>query len=94
MSQPSPLPLLLQRLAALVADDSAAAAYLEPRHVIDVLADFAPARPSVGALLSMLRPLQPRLYSISSSQREMQRSVQATVSNPYQPLPAPPWYGH
>ncbi len=66
---------VLQRLAALLRDTEAAEAYLAPRHVIDVLRDFAPA-PAAGVgvplgpaeLLGGLRQLQPRLYSISSSQ--------------------------
>lgn len=41
----------------------------------------APGLLGAGELLSALRPLQPRLYSISSSQRENPRSVQATVSS-------------
>ena len=50
--------------------------YLEPRHVIDVLTDFAFARPPLEKLLRSLRPLQPRLYSISSSPLEAPRRVQ------------------
>ena len=67
------VPLLpgLQRLAALTADAGAAEAYLAPRHVVDVLRDFRlPAGATLGPaeLLGTLRQLQPRLYSISSSQ--------------------------
>jgi sulfite reductase alpha subunit-like flavoprotein len=70
-----------QQLAELAADPAAAEAYLAPRHVVDVLRDFLPASaPSAGGkgaaasllgpaeLLGTLRQLQPRLYSISSSQ--------------------------
>lgn len=67
-----PLPSFLpQRLEALTADTAAAEAYLAPRHVIDVLRDFRlPAGATLGPaeLLGTLRQLQPRLYSISSSQ--------------------------
>ena len=67
----SSAPPSLQRLAALTADAAAAEAYLAPRHVVDVLRDFAlPAGAALGPaeLLGTLRQLQPRLYSISSSQ--------------------------
>ena len=57
-------------------------AYLEPRHVVDVLSDFADARLSSADLLPCLRPLQPRLYSISSSPLEGPGRVQASVSAP------------
>ena len=50
--------------------------YLEPRHVIDVLTDFAFPRLPLEKLLRSLRPLQPRLYSISSSPLEAPRRVQ------------------
>lgn len=58
----------MQQLAALAADNAVAEAYLAPRHVIDVLRDFRPARLGAAELLGVLRQLQPRLYSISSSQ--------------------------
>lgn len=64
-------PCALQRLAALAADAAAAEAYLAPRHVVDVLRDWRlPAGAALGPaeLLGTLRQLQPRLYSISSSQ--------------------------
>jgi sulfite reductase alpha subunit-like flavoprotein len=58
-----------------VADPAAAEAYLAPRHVIDVLRDFLPTTTNgpqlllgPAQLLGTLRQLQPRLYSISSSQ--------------------------
>lgn len=55
-------------------------AYLDKRHIIDVLHDFSGSRPPLAALLSCLRPLQPRLYSISSSQLEHPTRVQITVA--------------
>ena len=55
-------------------------AYLEPRHVVDVLSDFPDARLSSADLLPCLRPLQPRLYSISSSTLEGRARVQARTS--------------
>ena len=50
--------------------------YLDLRHVIDVLTDFDFARPPLEKLLRNLRPLQPRLYSISSSPLEAPCRVQ------------------
>lgn len=50
--------------------------YLDPRHVVDVLLDFAGAKPPAEKLLRSLRPLQPRLYSISSSPLENPQHVQ------------------
>jgi len=45
--------------------------------VVDVLADFPHAKLSADDLLRCLRPLQPRLYSISSSPLEEPNRVQA-----------------
>lgn len=55
-------------------------AYLDKRHIIDILHDFSGSHPPLASLLSCLRPLQPRLYSISSSQREHPKRVQITVA--------------
>lgn len=54
--------------------------YLDKRHIIDILHDFSGSHPPLTSLLSCLRPLQPRLYSISSSQQEHVRRVQITVA--------------
>lgn len=54
--------------------------YLTGRHLVDVLAAFPTARPTVAELLPCLRQLQARLYSISSSQRENKGRVQITVA--------------
>ena len=69
---------LAELVAARIEDGSAHEAYFEERHVIDVLEDFSFARPSVDELLQVLRPLQPRLYSISSSPLEAPARVQAS----------------
>lgn len=55
-------------------------AYLDKRHIIDILHDFSGSQPPLATLLSCLRPLQPRLYSISSSQLEHPTHVQITVA--------------
>ncbi len=55
-------------------------AYLDKRHIIDILHDFSGSHPPLVTLLSCLRPLQPRLYSISSSQLEHPTHVQITVA--------------
>lgn len=55
-------------------------AYLDKRHIIDILHDFSGCRPPLTSLLACLRPLQPRLYSISSSQLEHAERVQITVA--------------
>ncbi|KFM23852.1 NADPH oxidoreductase A [Auxenochlorella protothecoides] len=70
----------LDLLAGFLGDAERAEAYLAPRHVIDVLADFRPARPRPADVLGTLRQLAPRLYSISSSQLEGAAGVQATVA--------------
>ena len=70
-----------ERLLHLAQDD--ADDYLEGRDVLDILHDFPSARPrharDVGALVSSLAPLQPRLYSISSSSRAFPNEVHLTV---------------
>ena len=64
----------LQRLAG--ASEAEVEEYLGPRHVVDVLSDFPAAKPPLEKLLRSLRPLQPRLYSISSSPLENPHHVQ------------------
>jgi len=54
--------------------------YLAPRHVSDILADFPAARLEPPQVLAGLRQLQPRLYSISSAQREGATRVAVTVA--------------
>ena len=70
-----------ERLLHLAQDD--ADDYLEGRDVLDILHDFPSARPrharDVGALIGALAPLQPRLYSISSSSLAFPDEVHLTV---------------
>ena len=65
----------LQRLARLT--ETELEDYLAPRHVVDILLEFPSVKPPLHKLLRSLRPLQPRLYSISSSPLENPRHVQA-----------------
>ena len=84
----------LQALSGLAANDedrakleelasTDAGNYLEGRDVLDILHDHPSARPTsashVGFLVSKLTPLQPRLYSISSSLRAHPDEVHLTV---------------
>ena len=71
------LPCAVQ-LELLAQDGAAREAYLEPRHLIDILQEFLPpgARVAAQELLAALRPLIPRLYSISSSPLEHPARVQ------------------
>ncbi|KAK9827800.1 hypothetical protein WJX74_002636 [Apatococcus lobatus] len=70
------------RLRRLLEDNKAREIYLAERHVSDILLDFGnPAGPLPWQkVLGMLRPLQPRLYSISSSMLEHEHRVQITVA--------------
>lgn len=52
--------------------------YLTPRHLVDLFREFCTL--PVSAVLPCLRPLQPRMYSISSSMREDPRKVQVTIA--------------
>ncbi|KAG1673661.1 hypothetical protein FOA52_013326 [Chlamydomonas sp. UWO 241] len=63
-------------------DDAARTACLEGRHTADAFRELLPAGAKLSAseLLACLRPLQPRLYSISSSPLEKDASVQATIA--------------
>ncbi|MEJ0094872.1 MAG: bifunctional nitrate reductase/sulfite reductase flavoprotein subunit alpha [Methylocella sp.] len=53
--------------------------WISRRQIVDVLHD-TPIRVDAQALASALKPLQPRLYSISSSPMERANEVQLTVS--------------
>lgn len=67
------------RLTTLLQDPAALEDYLYRRHVADVLRDWRPAHLTPGELLSTLRQLAPRLYSISSSPLESSTSGQSNT---------------
>jgi len=66
------------RLAKLAADDAQADA-LGVHDVLDVLMEFSSSRPKVGEFIAALGRMQPRLYSIASSQRLHPHEVHLTV---------------
>eukprot|EP00123_Amoebidium_parasiticum_P011579 comp20798_c0_seq1/m.27359 comp20798_c0_seq1/g.27359 ORF comp20798_c0_seq1/g.27359 comp20798_c0_seq1/m.27359 type:complete len:683 (-) comp20798_c0_seq1:208-2256(-) len=64
-----------------VKENSALATFLDDREVIDVVEDLCGTNPlSASVLLTHLRPLQPRYYSISSSPSISKGKVTATVA--------------
>ncbi len=67
------------KLDALLQDHEALKTYLWGRGVADLLRDF-PAALSEATLLSILRPLQPRLYSIASSGSANPEEAHLTVA--------------
>lgn len=66
------------RLAALARDDGGAETF-GVHDVLDVLLEFPSARPRIGDFIGALGRLQPRLYSIASSQRKHPGEVHLTV---------------
>lgn len=67
------------RLARLAQDDAQADAF-GVHDVLDTLMEFPSARPRVGDFAAALGRMQPRLYSIASSQRRHAREVHLTVA--------------
>ena len=69
-------------LAALVGPDKAAerVRFLEQNHAVDIVRRFQVDGLEADALLAGLRPLQPRLYSIASSQSAVGDEVHLTVA--------------
>ncbi len=64
---------------ALVADQAACVDYLAGHQLLDLIARFQP-RLSAAEWVSLLPPLQPRLYSIASSVRQVGDEVHLTVA--------------
>ncbi|SUC36586.1 Sulfite reductase [NADPH] flavoprotein alpha-component [Providencia rustigianii] len=65
-------------LLALISDKSAMMQYAQTTPIADMLRQAA-AQPKAQEFIDILRPLTPRLYSISSSQAEVPDEVHATV---------------
>ncbi|WP_404341483.1 assimilatory sulfite reductase (NADPH) flavoprotein subunit [Pseudoalteromonas mariniglutinosa] len=65
-------------LLKLVEDKAAMRAYIEPRQIFDVIRQN-PAKLEAQTLVDCLRKLQARLYSIASSQAEVEDEVHLTV---------------
>ena len=65
-------------LLKLVEDKAAMREYIEPRQIFDVVAQN-PAKIDAQTLVDCLRILQARLYSIASSQSEVEEEVHLTV---------------
>lgn len=67
-----------EQLNDLVADNQALQELVQRTPIVDVLHQF-PAKLTAEQLVSLLRPLTPRLYSISSSPAEVGEEVHLTV---------------
>ena len=63
----------------LVEDKGAMREYIEPRQIFDVVAQN-PAKLEAQTLVDCLRKLQARLYSIASSQAEVEDEVHLTIA--------------
>lgn len=68
-----------QKVADLLADKTQLREYLADRQIIDVVKEH-PASITAQQLVDALRPLMPRLYSIASSQAEVEDEVHLTVA--------------
>jgi sulfite reductase (NADPH) flavoprotein alpha-component len=66
-------------LSALFADKAALREYLAERQIADVISEF-PIAVNAQQLVDALRPITPRLYSIASSQAEVEDEVHLTVA--------------
>ncbi len=66
-------------LVALLADKTALREYLVPRQIVDIAIDY-PVAITAQQLVDACRPLTARLYSIASSQAEVEDEVHLTVA--------------
>lgn len=69
-----------ESLAALLSDKAKLRTYLVERQLIDVVMDH-PGNITAQQLVDACRPLTPRLYSIASSQAEVEDEVHLTVAH-------------
>ena len=67
-------------LAELLEDKATLRTYMAERQIVDIVRDH-PGQISAQALVDALRPLTPRLYSIASSQTEVEDEVHLTVAH-------------
>ena len=67
-------------LAALIEDPAQLRTYLAERQIIDIVREH-PAKVDAQVLADALRPLTPRLYSIASSQDEVEDEVHLTIAH-------------
>ncbi len=70
----------LPKLQDLLKQPAELRAYLADRQIIDIVRDF-PASIEAQLLVDALRPLTPRLYSIASSQAEVEDEVHLTIAH-------------
>lgn len=69
-----------EALAALLKDSSGLRVHLATRQIVDIIEQFPENIPPQD-LVNALRPLAPRLYSISSSQLQFEDEVHLTVAH-------------
>lgn len=69
-----------EALAALLTEPAQLRTYLAERQIVDIIREHAASVPA-QALVDALRPLTPRLYSIASSQAEVDEEVHLTVAH-------------
>ena len=69
-----------ESLAKLMDDRPTLRTYMSERQIIDIVRDH-PGDISAQALVDALRPLTPRLYSIASSQQEVEDEVHLTIAH-------------
>ncbi|MBS9438667.1 NADPH-dependent assimilatory sulfite reductase flavoprotein subunit [Photorhabdus noenieputensis] len=67
-----------EKLLSLIADKQALQQYARNKPIADMIREAA-SQPEAQQFIDLLRPLTPRLYSISSSQAEMENEVHLTV---------------
>ncbi|MFQ3206514.1 MAG: sulfite reductase (NADPH) flavoprotein alpha-component [Glaciecola sp.] len=67
-------------LADLMADKAVLREYLSVSQIVDIVEKY-PAKITPQALVNALRPIVPRLYSIASSQTEVEDEVHLTVAH-------------
>lgn len=69
-----------ESLAALMEDKAQLRTYMAERQLIDIVRDH-PGKLTAQQLVDSCRPLTPRLYSIASSQAEVEEEVHLTVAH-------------